>query len=177
MADPAKDVRVAAGVSLGAVGTESAGLVLRLKIRLGDKDPDVLSECLGGLLAIDPKENLSIVTEFLDPSNEAACEAAAMALGKSRLPEALDPLKRCWQQCHSGELKQNILLTIAILRRPTAIDYLMELVASEPEAIASTALSALGIFKEDSRLCERIERLVDERESPRLRAEFDRDFR
>ena len=136
MADPAKDVRIAAAVALGAVGTEGAGLVLRLKVRLGDKDPDVLSECLGGLLAVDPEENLPLVAEFLDPGNAAACEAAAMALGKSRLPEALDPLKACWQRSHSAELRQHILLAIAILRRPDAIDYLMELVASEAEPTA-----------------------------------------
>src|SRR3954463_6573230 len=58
LADPAKDVRVAAALALGAVGTESAGLVLRLKVRVGDKDPDVLSECLGALLTVNPGENL-----------------------------------------------------------------------------------------------------------------------
>jgi HEAT repeat protein len=177
MADPAKDVRIAAALALAAVGTEGAGLVLRLKVRVGDKDPDVLSECLGGLLAVDPKENLSLVSEFLDPSNPSTCEAAAMALGKSRLPEALDPLKECWQRSHSAELRQHILLAIAILRRPAANDYLMDLVASEPEPEASTALSALRIFKEDPRLRERIERIVRGRESPTLRAVFDRDFR
>ena len=65
------------GVALGAVGSEAAGLVLRLKVRLGDKDPDVFSECLGGLLAVDATANLSIVTEFLDPTDPASCEAAA----------------------------------------------------------------------------------------------------
>jgi HEAT repeat protein len=123
MADPSKDVRIAAAVALGAVGSESAGLILRLKVRLGDRDPDVLSECLGGLLAVDPKANLSLVTEFLEPSNPAACEAAALALGKSRLPEGLDPLKGCLQRCHSPELRRQILLAIAILRRPSATDF------------------------------------------------------
>lgn len=177
MADPAKDVRVAAALALGAVGTEAAGLVLRLKVRLGDGDPDVLSECLGGLLAVDPEENLPIVAGFLDPSDPLACEAAALALGKSRLPEALDPLKGCWPRCHSPELRQHVLLAIAILRRPAAIDHLMELVASEPEPTAIDALSALRIFKEDARLSERIARLVHERGNPALQARFDRDFR
>src|SRR4051812_37216665 len=45
LTDPAKDVRAAAAVALGAVGTEAAGLILRLKVRLGDGDPDVFSEC------------------------------------------------------------------------------------------------------------------------------------
>jgi HEAT repeat protein len=177
MADPSKDVRIAAAVALGAVGSESAGLILRLKVRLGDRDPDVLSECLGGLLAVDPKANLSLVTEFLEPSNPAACEAAALALGKSRLPEGLDPLKGCLQRCHSPELRQQILLAIAILRRPSATDFLMELVASETEPTAIDVLSALRIYKGDPRLRERIAKLVHERMSPMLQACFDRDFR
>jgi HEAT repeat protein len=176
MADPAKDVRIAAASALGAVGTEGAGLVLRLKVRVGDRDPDVLSECLGGLLAVDPGENLSLVARFLEPSDPASCEAAALALGKSRLPEALDPLKQCWQRCHSPELRQQVLLAIAILRRPGATDYLMELVASETEPTAIAALSALRIFKSDPRLCERIAKLVQERGSPKLQACFEHDL-
>jgi HEAT repeat protein len=177
MANPARDVRIAAAVALGAVGTEGAGLVLRLKVRLGDKDPDVLSECLGGLLAVDPRENLPLVAAYLDPGNAVACEAAAMALGRSRLAEALNPLKDCLQRSDSAELRQHLLLAIAILRRPAATDYLMELVASEPEPTAIDALSALRIYKDDPRLRERIARLVHERESPPLQAGFDRDFR
>ena len=44
--------------ALGYHGSESAALILRLKARLGDREPEVLSECLCGLLACDPKENL-----------------------------------------------------------------------------------------------------------------------
>ena len=176
LADPAKDVRIAAASTLGAFATEGAGLVLRLKVRVGDRDPDVLSECLGGLLAVDPGENLALVTGYLEPSNPDACEAAALALGRSRLPEALGPLKGCWPRCHSPELRQHVLLSIAILRRTGATDYLMELVASEEEPTARAALSALRIFKSDPRLRERIAKLVQERASTRLRACFDRDL-
>jgi hypothetical protein len=174
MADPEKDVRIAAAVALGAVGNESAGLILRLKVRVGDKDPDVFSECLGGLLAVDPKENMPFVAGFLEPGNPVACEAAALALGKSRLTEALDPLKACCERCYSPELRQQLLLAIAILRRPGATDYLLELVGSETESTAMAALSALGIFKSDPRLRERVATIVQERGSPRLRACFDR---
>jgi HEAT repeat protein len=177
LADPAKDVRIAAALALGAVGTEAAGLVLRLKVRVGDDDPDVLSECLGGLLAVDPKENLAIVIEFLEPSNAPTCEAAALALGKSRLPESLGPLTACWQRSHSPVLRQQLLLAIAILRRPAAIDYLMELAASEEEPTAIAALSALKIYMGDPRLCDRIAKLVHERESPTLQAWFVRHYR
>jgi len=177
MADPAKDVRIASAVALGAVGSEAAGLVLRLKIRLGDKEPDVVSECLGGLLAVDAAANLPIVSEFLDPADPPGCEAAAMALGKSRLAEALEPLKGCLQRCRSSELRQQLLLAIAILRRPGAIDYLLELVATaEEETTAGEALSVLRIYKEDPRLRERVAEAVRGRGSPRVQAAFDRDF-
>src|SRR5262249_8095042 len=155
----------AAALALGGLGTESAGLILRFKARTGDSDPDVFSECLCGLLAVDPKENLPIVTAFLDPGNTIVCEAAALALGKSRLPEAFDPLKNCLERSYSNEMRKPILLAIAILRRPNAIDYLVELVASESEPTALAALSALKIYKHDPQLRARIAKLVHESES------------
>jgi hypothetical protein len=176
LADSAKEVRIAAASALGAVGTEGAGLILRLKVRVGDRDPDVLSECLGGLLAVDPRANLSLVTAFLEPSDPAGCEAAALALGRSRLPEALDPLKECWPRCPSPELMRQVLLAIAVLRRSSATDYLLELVAFEAEPTAIAALAALRIFRSDPRLRERIAKLVQERGSPKLQACFERDL-
>ena len=176
LADPARDVRVAAAVALGAIGTEAAGLVLRLKVRVGDKDPDVLSECLLGLLTIGPTANLPIVAGFLTPSNAVSCEAAALALGKSRLPEALAPLRECWPRCFDPELRQHVLLAIAILRRPAAIDHLIEVVTTEADSTAIHALAALRISKDDPKLRERIERIVRDRNSPPLRAAFDHHF-
>ena len=176
LTDTERDVRSAAAVALGAVGSESAGLVLRLKVRIGDKDPDVLSECLLGLLTVNPTEYLPIVDTFLNPNNAAGCEAAAMALGKSRLAEALDPLKECLQRCRSAELRRHLLLAISIIRRPAPIDYLIELVATEEEPLAVDALSALRIHKDDPRIHERIANIVRERSSRALQAGFDREF-
>ena len=176
MADPARDMRIASALALGAVGSEGAGLVLRLKVRLGDDDPDVLSECLGGLLAVDPKAGLPLVAEFLEPRNPVSCEAAAMALGKSRLAEALGPLRGCYERAHSDELKRHILLAIAILRRPPAVDFLADLVATGVEPDAAAALSALRIFKDDPRLLERVGGVVKSRKSPTLQGVFDREF-
>lgn len=176
MTDPARDVRVAASVALGAVGTESARLLLRLKARLGDCEPEVLSECLGALLTIDPKANLAFVCEHLDAGNATRCEAAALALGKSRLSEAVEPLRTCWERAFSDELKQHLLLSLAILRRPEALDFLSELVGSgrEPEAIA--ALSALRIYKSDDRLRERVAAAVNRRDNRAIQAQFHRCF-
>ena len=176
LVDPARDVRAAAAVALGAVGTEGAVLALRLKARVGDADPDVLGECLLGLLTAAPAEYLPIVAGFLDRADPAAGEAAALALGRSRLAEALEPLAACWPRARSAELRQHVLLAIALLRRPAAIDHLAGLVAAEPEPVAIAALAALRIGRDDPRLRERIAALVRDRASGPIRAAFERDF-
>jgi HEAT repeat protein len=177
MIDPSKDVRIAAAQAMGYVGTEAAGLLLRLKSRIGDRDPDVLSECLSGLLTVNSGEYLGFVSESLEPENSARCEAAALALGKSRLPDALEPLKICWPRCLSSELRERVLLAIAMLRLPPAIDHLLEIVASSSEKDALSAISALKIHNYDPRLRERLEPIVRKTGSRALQARFDRDFR
>ncbi len=177
MADPEREVRIAAAQALAFFGTESAALVLRLKARLGDADPEVLSECLSGLLSIDPSENLPFVAGFLDAGGAARCEAAVLALGKSRLPAALDALTSCLMRRAYPELEDQILLAIAMLRLPAAIDYLIERVATESERVAAAALGALKIHSHDPRLRERIAGLVQQRGLRSLQDRFARDFR
>jgi hypothetical protein len=177
MIDPSKDVRIAVAQAIAYVGTEAAGLLLRLKSRIGDRDPDVLSECLSGLLTVNSSENLALVAEFLEPGDSARCEAAALALGKSRLPDALEPLKSCWPRCFSAELRERVLLAIAMLRLPAAIDHLLEIVGSASEKDALAAMSALKIHNYDPRLRERLEPVIRKTGSRALQARFEQDFR
>ena len=176
LADSEKEVRVAAAQALAYVGSEAAGLLLRLKARLGDKEPDVLSECLSGLMTIEPDDNLAFVCDFLDPLDPGRCEAAALALGKSRLPGALDALKACAQRSYLPGLKEQVLLSIAMMRLPAAIDYLMEMVASDSESTALAAMSALKIHSYDGKLRERLALVVKKSDSRALKSRFDRDF-
>jgi HEAT repeat protein len=176
LTDSEKDVRMAAAQALGYVGTEAAGLVLRLKARLGDAAADVLSECLSGLLTIGPEDNLEFVCEYLDPLVPDRCEAAALALGKTRLPGALDALKACCGQSHQPALTEQILLAIAMMRLPAATDFLVELVGSDSEALALAAISALKFHRYDSRLCERLAAAVKATGSRVLQSRWDRDF-
>jgi HEAT repeat protein len=176
LTDPEKEVRAAAAVALGAVGSDGAGLVLRLKVRLGDADPDVLSECLGGLLAVDPAGNLDFVSSFLTPVESPMGEAAALALGRSRLIEALEPLRNAFDRSISVAMRARLLLSIAILRRPAACEYLLTLLRDADESTAIDALTALKVYAADSRVREQVEAIVQTRKGPRLRASFERDF-
>ena len=166
-------MRIAAAQALGNHGSEPANLLLRLKAAPGDKDADVLSECLSGLLACSPTQNLPLVVQFLDSGETATCEAAILALGRSRLPEAFALLKACRLR-HPIGLNEEIFLAMAMLRLPVATDYLLELVATPGETSALAALSALMIYGYDPALRERIADAVQKGGSPALRAKFDR---
>jgi HEAT repeat protein len=176
LTDSEKDVRIAAAQALAYVGTEAAALVLRLKARLGDADADVLSECLSGLLTIGPEANLGFVCTFLRPLDPPRCEAAALALGKTKLPGALEALKSCWQKSYEKSLRDQILLAISMMRLPAAIDFLLELVASDSESSALSAMTALKFHRYDGRLCERLAQTVKRTGSRALQFQLDRDF-
>ena len=177
LTDPEKDVRIASAQALGQHGSEAARLVLRLKARVGDRDPEVLSECLYGLLMTAPAEQLPFVSSFLEAGGAGMAEAAILALGKSRLPEAFDLLKSAWGRGSLAPARDEILLALAMLRLPAATDFLLELVADEPEPTSIRALSALLIHRHDPRLRERLEAAVGKHGGRGLRAQFEREFR
>ncbi len=114
ISDPQKEVRIAAAQALVAHGSESASLLLRFKARTGDKEPEVITECLCGLLTSSPTDSLPFVSQFLDSADAILCEAAVLALGRSRLAEAFDLLKARWQKTSIG-LTETIFLAMAML--------------------------------------------------------------
>jgi HEAT repeat protein len=173
LTDPQKDVRIAAAQVLGEHGTETASLLLRLKARAGDQEPEVLSECLYGLLIASSRENLAVVSEFLDSDHGGSREAAILALGKSKLPEAFDLLKACWEKDVLGQVRDEILLAMAMLRLPAATDFLLELVAAKPESIALKALSALLIYRHEPKLQESLAEAVQKSGSRKLKAKLE----
>jgi hypothetical protein len=61
---------------------------LRLKVKIGDGDPQVLSECFMGLLKLAPTQSLPLVAEFLDRPEAKVC---AMETGRSLLAISLTP--------------------------------------------------------------------------------------
>ena len=115
-----------------------------------------------------------LVAEFLDSADMATCEAAILALGRSRLSEAVELLKACWQK-HPIGLNEAIFVAMAMLRLPAATEFLLEIVATGPETVASAALSALMIYRYDPTLRERIADAVRKSSSRTLRARFEHD--
>ena len=65
---------------------------------------------------------------------------------------------------------------MVMLRLPTATDFLIDLVASGPESAALGALSALKIHAHATQLRQRITEVIQQRNTPSLRARFEKDF-
>ena len=83
-----------------------------------------------------------------------------LALGRSRLPEAFEALKACWQRQPPATLRETTLLALAMLRLPPATDFLVELLETVPETTALAVLSALKVQAHDPKLGERLKDIV-----------------
>jgi len=173
LADSEPPVRISAARAVAAHGRGTGIPMLHLKVLAGDTEPRVVCECLLALLRLDPREELPFVASFLENGDEAA-EAAAVALGESRLAEAL-PILRAWlEPARRRGLGRAALLAIASLRRDEAVDLLLSLARDEEPPTAREALAALALVGNDPALYERARAAVETR--PELRDTLARAF-
>lgn len=157
LVDPERAARIAAARALAASGNPEVGEpVLRLKVATGDAEPDVLGECFAALLELAPEPSLPFVVDFLDGKREDEAEAAALALGGSRLPGAFEPLRERAEAFTSGTRRRAVLLAIALLRRDDAWAYLVDRIGDAAPPTAVAAIEALGTFAHDAALAERV---------------------
>lgn len=157
LADPEVMARSAAARALGVAPDASAAEpLLRLRVAVGDEEPEVIGECLRSLLQLAPRSALPFVVRRLDDADDGVAEAAALALGESRLDDALEPLRAQVERSVLGRRRGVLMLAIAMLRTEAAWAWLLEMVAEGSRGEASDALSALSTFAHDERLAERV---------------------
>ncbi len=177
LVDPETNARLAAVRVLAASGRPEAEPLLRLKAHLGDRENEVTSEVLTGLLAITPRRSLTFVETFLGGEDSAVVEAAAMALGTSRLEEAVPVLKKRYADCREYRLRQTLLIAVSMLRREPGFDFLLSLVSEANADRATHALVALALHREDATLREQVESaLASRRDDHDLDSVFAREF-
>lgn len=172
LADPKPPARIGAARALGMAGRSEAALLLRLKLHLGDPDPEVVGECLAAIVQVDPAESIELVGRYLYDSNEAIAESAALALGESRRPDALNMLIEHYRSCVSAVARGPILLAIAITRLPEAPAFLLsQLEACDPRT-ATQVLEALRIYRHDDAIRAAALEHVERRRDPAVRRKF-----
>jgi hypothetical protein len=158
LTDASDKVRVDAARSIEHMGGADSALLLRLKARIGDKEGQVTGQAFESLLRLERDSALSFVAEFLDSDDDEICAEAALALGSSRLPEALTILKKAWKRERDWNRRQVFLRGLSASRLPEAIEFLLDLLKSGREAEAAQALDALALHRDSAE----IKRMVEE---------------
>ena len=133
LADPEPPVRISAARAVTGHGSGAGAPLLRLRALVPENEPRVVSECLLALLRLDARGERAFVETFLEKQDELA-EAAALALGESRLPEAFTALRAWLPEAARRGLSRTALLAVASLRRDEA-----EAAAARPELKAALA--------------------------------------
>ena len=168
LVDPEIPARAGAAQALAEAGGSEGELLLRLKLLAGDKE-EVMSECLNALLSLAPRNSLDFVAKFLKSDSSELREAAALALGESRLSGALPLLQEAYALHRQPAFRRSLLLAIALLRQDEGVDFLLSRLEKEPEALAAAALEALNLYAADQQVCEKVRAIVDARNSPALK--------
>ncbi len=177
LVDPETLARVAAVRVLAGSGRTEAEPLLRLKAHLGDTEPEVTSEALAGLLAMAPRRSLPFVARFLNADDPVVVEAAALALGESRLEEAVPLLARRYERGADRRLEQTLLIAISMLRREPGLEHLLAMVKDGHQGRAVQALVALAIHRGDDAVRERTAAALSDRTGEgELRSVFEREF-
>jgi hypothetical protein len=172
LADPESRGRAAAAQAITYSGSDHGVPLLRLKVLSGDDDSSVISECLAGLLRLAPASSLPFAARLLDAPDASISEAAALALGGSRLPEAFDVLRQWWERTTTVALRRTALLAIAMLRRDQPLDFLLALIKEADGPTAREAIAALAMYRHDDAFRQRVQECIDHRQDVELRAAF-----
>lgn len=177
LVDPDIPARAGAIRAVADAGRPEGVLLLRLKVLLGDKEPEITAECFAALLSLDPEPSVGFVAKFLDPKFDELAEQAALALSESRRPAAFDALRAGWEQGGLGDHRRMLLRAIGMMRSESAVEFLIERLGAESPSVAADALDALAFHARDETVLSRVERIISERAEPILHQAFARDFR
>jgi len=177
LSETAATVRMDAAAALAQMDGREVALLLRLKARLGEKDPRVTGQVLEALLQIEGKAALQFVGEFLECANEEAAEEAALALGASRMPEAVALLRETWEKWQTRRPGSALLRAMSASRLDQAIEFLIDLIKQGRQHDAEDALHALALNKGTEEMVSRVEQAVNERGDAKLGAIFQQRFR
>jgi HEAT repeat protein len=174
--DPEPQARVEAVRSLVYLGTHESELLLRMKVLAGESHPDILSQCLSGLVQVNPDRSVEFVARFLDSTDLITAEDAAIALGESRNHRAFEILCEHRAVTFKAKLKQMLLLPIALTRLDEAFDYLIDVIDNENEESAAYAVETLRVFGIDEARRERIQQAVTSREKRAITEAYEKYF-
>jgi HEAT repeat protein len=154
--DPEAEVRGGAARAISCGNPYEAEALLRLKVHIGDSEPQVIGECFGALLAIAPEYSLPFVATYLLGKDEALQEFAALALGESRQPAALQLLQDAWSEIVTPEGRGSLIRAAALHRSEPAFEWLLQIIESSTVNLSAAAVAALSVYDRNTKLIEQV---------------------
>ena len=176
LVDREADARVGAVRALAWSGQPESVPLLRLKALQPDPSVDVLGECFTALLAIAPGTSVAFVAAYLDWQDAAVAEAAALALGESHLPGAVEALIHKWGVHAPEQLRSALVTSLALSRTDNAFEFLFSRIETASETSAVDIISALAMYRHDDRIRTRLATLVESCQSKALKNAFETSF-
>ena len=141
-----------------------AALLLRQKIATGDSEAEVIGECMIALLHVEPEHSLKLITAYLEnQDNEVLYELAALALGDSRIDDALKALQVAWKQTFAYQytLRRILLRAISLHRSDAAFTWLLALIKNADKVVISEIIELLAIYKHNQKLKQSLSEQLD----------------
>lgn len=165
--------RIGAVRAMEMVDPYQAELALRHKIFQGDQEPEVIAQCFSSLMQVAAEESLDFVAACLHDLNMSVRESAALALGESRLDDALDILIHESKSIilHNA-FQRSLFRAIALQRKDKAFDYLLNIIDKEDNPAAGDAIEVLAIYSHNKALEEKVKKLVSNRNSQGITRAF-----
>ena len=173
--DPEPDARIGA-VRAAANGTpREAELLLRSKVLAGDDEPAIIGECFSALMSIEPEGSLAFVAQWVAKPGDVLRELAALALGESRVPAALEVLKGVWTEpVVADDLRFVLVRAAAAHRSEAAFDWLLSIAADARALVAACVIESLEPYKNNAQLTERLGAVLAARHDRELSEVFEK---
>lgn len=161
LADPEPDARMGAARAALHVTTPGTAALLRLRLQIGDPEPPVMQACAAVLLEQQP-EALPLVAARLADPDVAQAEAAALAIGEAAPPGAFDLLSEAWSEAAEIRLRRTLLVALAMLRDPAALEFLLALPPLVDSRDLDDLIAAMNLYRHDDQVWQRFESALEQ---------------
>ncbi len=175
LADRAVTVRSDVLRALAQMEGDEAILVLRLKARLGDEESQIVGQVFDHLLQLEGRQALDFVAGFLSDKSETVREEAALSLGSSRLPAAVERLTEAWSREREPQFRLVLLRALSATRQSDALEFLLNLLRIGRVADAAAAVEVLSLHRDSPEIRRQVEEAARLRE-PEVRHQLRQSF-
>jgi HEAT repeat protein len=178
LADPDRTVRTNTARAIEQLGRQEGALLLRLKLLVGDREPDVLGQCFSSYLSLAPEGGaVSFIARFLRSESDDVRLEAASALAQCRDPRAIEILIDFWSNAPmSQEMRRALLINLGASPLREAAEFLLTVIEQGSVDLAVCAVTALATGRYRTELQLRVSATVGARDSSQLTEAFGREF-